>query len=443
LGPTGTNAWQWRPIVGSTLDWKRGIQWNVTTPAYPGQNIFGIGSGIIVTTTGNQFVTPGFQMEMGYNASTGQQLWEQNRTVPVHDLTLGWWGPIASGVYTEYHRTTQQWYGYSLYTGERVWGPSESGTNPWGTIVIYESQSANGVLYALTVDGLHAFNMKTGTKIWDFYGDNCGTDFPGFNTYPFEQWGAPPTIADGLIFAGTGNTHCGALYRGARLYAVDTTTGKKVWHISGFYLSTMPIADGYLVAHNGYDNQIYTFGKGQSATTVSASPKVIVDGNSLIIEGTVTDQSPGETCLGIPAAGTPAIADEYMTEWMEYLYMQQECPEYYEGVDVKLEVLDPNGNFYEIGTVKSDGSGMFKKIWTPEHEGEYTIIATFEGTDSYYTSYAETAVGVGPAPEPSGPIEPEEPAEAPFITTEIAILLAAVIVAVAVIVGFWTLRKRK
>jgi len=40
---------------------------------------------------------------------------------------------------------------------------------------------------------------------------------------------------------------------------------------------------------------------------------------------------------------------------------------------------------------------------------------------------------------------PEEPApsEAPFITTEIAIIAAVVIVAVVGIVAFWALRKRK
>jgi hypothetical protein len=61
---------------------------------------------------------------------------------------------------------------------------------------------------------------------------------------------------------------------------------------------------------------------------------------------------------------------------------------------VKLETLDPNNNFYEIGTVTSDASGMFKLMWQPPVPGEYTIIATFEGSASYYRSYAETAMGV-------------------------------------------------
>jgi hypothetical protein len=97
-----------------------------------------------------------------------------------------------------------------------------------------------------------------------------------------------------------------------------------------------------------------------------------------------------------------------------------------------------------IATVTSDMSGMFSYQWCPEIEGKYTIMATFEGSEAYGSSYAETAVAVDPAPAPSGPIEPVEPtAEAPFITTEVAILIAAVIVAVAVIVGFWIIRKRK
>ena len=36
----------------------------------------------------------------------------------------------------------------------------------------------------------------------------------------------------------------------------------------------MYIADGFIVGLNFYDNQIYCYGKGPSATTVTASPKI-------------------------------------------------------------------------------------------------------------------------------------------------------------------------
>ena len=77
--------------------------------------------------------------------------------------------------------------------------------------------------------------------------------------------------------------------------------------------------------------------------------------------------------------------------------MQKPMPMDASGVTVTLDAIDQNGKFFSIGKVSSDLSGMFKKMWTPENEGEYTIIATFEGSESYWASYAETAVGVGPA----------------------------------------------
>ncbi len=186
---------------------------------------------------------------------------------------------------------------------------------------------------------------------------------------------------------------------------------------------------------NTIDGRLYMFDKGPTSTTVSASPKIITKGNSVMIEGSVMDQSPGKP-------NTPAIADEYMSEWMQHLYNNAEIPSDAKGVTVTLHTIDPNGNWINIDTVTSDTSGMFKKMWTPDIEGEYTVIATFEGSDSYWSSSAETAIGVGPAPSSSGAIEPET-TEAPLITTEMAIIFAAVIVAIAVIAGFFILRKRK
>ena len=66
-------------------------------------------------------------------------------------------------------------------------------------------------------------------------------------------------------------------------------------------MGTIAIADGYAVCLDQMDLQIYNYGKGQTATTVTAAPKVSTQGVPSL-EGTVTDQSPGAT-------GTPAISD--------------------------------------------------------------------------------------------------------------------------------------
>jgi len=77
---------------------------------------------------------------------------------------------------------------------------------------------------------------------------------------------------------------------------VDAFTGELGYSKLGYYAIRVPaIAEGYLVTHNAYDLQLYCFGKGPSATTVTTSPKVIPLGESVLVEGTVKDQSPGQT----------------------------------------------------------------------------------------------------------------------------------------------------
>ena len=428
-GETGTAGWQWRPPVGATLDWRTGIQWNVTTQAYPGQSIAKISRDIILATTGgSEYNVPQkWQMEIAYNASTGKQVWAQNRTFPTETTAYWLMGPLMDDIYTEFQKGPMQWYGFDAYTGEQIWGPTEPYENAWGSQISY-SMGAYGNFYALSSDGVHAFNIVTGQHLWDFYAEPTGLELPGFSTYPFERSGF--TIADGKVFATTGIQYGVGLFRGAALYAIDAKSGKQLWSISGFYQCNMPVADGYLIAFNGYDNQLYCFGKGLTATIVSASPKVVAKGSSVVIEGTVTDQSPGDTCLGIPAAGTPAIADEYMTEWMEYLHMQKPMPTNAAGVEVSLDTIDPNGNFVHIGTATSDMSGLNSYMWTPEHEGKYTIIATFEGSESYWRSTAETALGVSEASAKtaSEPAAPTPPYEMYTIYTVIAIIIAVAMV---------------
>jgi len=442
--PTGSyaEAWTWRPPVGATIDFYEGIQWNVTTPPIPFQAIARLNQDVIIATTGNQVLPQNWQMEIGYDAKTGEQLWIQNRTTPMGATAWGLMGPFRDGIYTEFDKGAMTWTGYNASTGEQVWGPSEAYTRAWGSQTL-DSDSAYGILYGQSLDGIHALDLTTGQKMWDFYPDPSGLDYPGMITYPFV--GTFMTIADGKVFAAQSNSHGVPLFRGAHLYAIDAFSGDKIWKINGFFLSVMPVADGYLVAFNGYDNQIYSFGKGPTEITVTAPDAGIPLGSSALIRGTIMDISSGSKQDGVVELfpnGLPAIADEDMSEWMEYLYQQQPMPMDATGVKVTLDTIDPNGKFISIGTATSNMDGTYGFQWTPEIEGKYEIIATFEGSDSYYSSYTTTYIGVDPAPTPETPITPEEPA-APLITTELAIILAVVAVAVICILGYWALKKRK
>jgi len=187
--------------------------------------------------------------------------------------------------------------------------------------------------------------------------------------------------------------------------------------------------------------QVYCIGKGPSATTVTASPKISVHGSKVLVEGTVVDISAGtrqdEQAARFPN-GVPAVSDESMGAWMEYVYMQKPRPADVKGVDVIVEVLDPNGNYYEVARTTSDSSGFFKATFTPPVPGEYTIIARFAGSESYWPSHAETALYVEDAPPatPEATPTPQAPVETYFAISTIAIIVAIAIV------GLLLMRKR-
>jgi outer membrane protein assembly factor BamB len=431
---TGTNSWQWRPdnYRGQTLDWRKGIQWNVTVPDVPGaQSLYELTSDTIIAKADLGFDSAGLHtyVDVAYSlkeGAEGRQLWTQNRTIAGGASIYAYPNWAAEGVYTVNTIETCETLAYDISTGQQLWATKPDNNNPWdiyktGFIIAY------GKYYWSGYANIYCYDLKNGTELWTYSTGNSGFETP-YGTWP--PYGGQ-LIADGKIYQNTGEHSPNVpLYRGERLHCINASTGEGIWSILGWFPQGA-IADGYFVTLNVGDNQLYCFGKGQTATTVSASPEVSVHGNSVLIKGTVIDQSPG-------AKGTPAIADEGMSAWMEYLYMQQSMPTNATGVEVTLDALDPNGNFVHIGTVASDASGMFKKAFVPEVPGEYTIIATFAGSESYWRSYAETAIGVDEAPPATPP--PEKIVFPPTETYVIGVGVA-IIIAIA-IVGILILRKK-
>jgi hypothetical protein len=184
------------------------------------------------------------------------------------------------------------------------------------------------------------------------------------------------------------------------------TTGEEIWRIDGAFRvndwgGRSIIGDSIIATHNSYDQRVYAIGKGPSQITVETPLMSIPKGNSFTIEGRITDISPGTQSSAIAMRfpnGVPAVADNDMSEWMKYVYMQFPMPTNVNGVEVIIEAVDPTGHYFVIDKVMSDAAGMFKKMWKPETEGEYTIIARFAGSKSYWPSYAESALSVGPTP---------------------------------------------
>ncbi|MCW3995562.1 MAG: PQQ-like beta-propeller repeat protein [Candidatus Bathyarchaeota archaeon] len=440
-GPGEAYYWMWREPIGRTVDGTKGYSWNVTAPAnlgtistvvqddnYNPDRILGV-NGITAFQYGvSQYSIWTLNLNQ---TQRGQLIWKKDyQQPPVRNATVTM-GPVslADRIFTVRQKETLQWYGYSLDTGDLVWGP----TQPSEQFDLYGlgGNIAYGRLYSVGYAGvLHCYDIKTGELLWNTTLNKGGLEGP-YQYWPVGS-GAGVSIADRKIFVTTGeHSHTQPLYTGWSIYCFDADTGANLWNMTGL-CSTIIISDGYAIAFDNMDNRIYCYGKGQTATTVETS-KAGTLGTPILIEGTVTDQSPG-------AKGKPAIADAYMSEWMEYVYHQRTKPTNIKGVEVTVDTIDPNGNYFHIGNATTDENGMFSLMFNPEIPGIHTIIASFPGSGSYFPSLAETAVAIG---EPTQ--QPGEKGTVPGDVTgtlALYILLAAVAIIIAIaIVGIALWRR--
>jgi len=361
---------------------------------------------------------------LGYTATV---LWNKNYSGPLPGNITWSIGPIDynSGIFTIFAKETAQWYGYKISDGSLAWGPTEPEVawNMYGD----DTAVAYGNLYTCGYGGvLSCYDINDGTLKWTYTAKGIGYETP-YGNYPLEM----ATVADGKVYIySTEHSPTKPLWRGSMIRCIDAYEGNEIWKINNFDMG-IAVADGFLVSGDAYNNMIECYGKGQSATTVMATPKIATAGSAILIEGTITDQSPG-------APNTPAIADQYMQEWMEYIYMQQEKPTQATGVQVHLTAIDANGASHDIGTVTSDQDGKYSTMWTVPDEGKYTIVANFDGTNSYYASYDTTTLGAQAASTNNNSGSVSVTAD-----TTIIIGIAAVALIVAIIAIVFALRKRQ
>jgi hypothetical protein len=472
-GPTGTgdlNNWLWRPLQGSDIPWEYGIQWSVpmtTTMTASNGTVVDINAAfaesagvssplaiskiadtIIVTNIPGPtigFQQPGYIISEGYSLTTGELVWG-----PINQTQSPWcrlsMSAAGEGVYSIFTFETQSFTSYSTTTGQTLWGPVSIAQDevPWGYYVT-QAIIADGNLYSSDFGGfINCLDVKTGTIKWTSHTGSSGYETP-YGVWPIVNL---ELFADGKLYLMGGHLYSPPLFHGGLLYCYDGTSGDLLWTSPSFAITNganAAVADGYLIVPNAYDNRLYCYGKGKTATTVTYAP-AIGSSNSVLIQGTVTDQSPGETCLGIPAAGTPAVSDDSMNAWMEYLYQQQPIPTDVKGVPVHLTAVDPNGNTQDIGIANTDALGNYAISWTPPVPGLYTVTATFEGSNSYFSSKAGTSflMSAAPAASPTSmpsPSEAVQPTSGIPTTTYIAIIAAVVII--AVLVAAFALKRRK
>ncbi|MGF3523214.1 MAG: PQQ-binding-like beta-propeller repeat protein, partial [Candidatus Bathyarchaeia archaeon] len=328
-----------------------GIEWNVSlspistmTNAQLSVREVNFEEGLLLATQRDYSKVPNVYMDAGYDIgsvkrgadgrypSTLSHLWAANRTM-IHDIHDRISNHIRHGKYIRYDEGEEVYYCFDMRTGQQLW-QTQPINNAWA-LFTRNYEIAYNKLVTSGFDGIvRCYDMNNGNLLWSYYKGSSGFE-NAYGSYP-EYAGF--TIADGVVYT-TSDEHSadGILWRGAQLWAIDINTGQLLWKVNGMYRHPV-IADGVLIALNSYDGQVYAFGKGPSKTTVSAPQTAVPKGTAVMITGTVTDQTPA-------LKDTPAIADENMSAWMEYMFMQKVCPDNIKGVPVHVTAIDPNGNF--------------------------------------------------------------------------------------------------
>jgi outer membrane protein assembly factor BamB len=414
-----------------------------------GNRFFGVQSS-------DPYETFGINLNATSNA-IGTELWHNLLQAPAGDLTVTWGclDPVNNVFALEY-RETMQYIGFSLLTGEKIWGPTVAqadldyyGCQASGSLA---TTTAYGKIYSSAYAGIvYCYDTTDGSILWTF--GNGDTADNSTNSGLETAFGHYPTfvnaIGNGVVYTiSSEHTEETPIYKGAVARGLNATTGKQIWALSAytgeFLTGSYAIADGYSTLYNGYDNQIYSVGKGPSATTVSVPHAGLAFGQSVVISGTVMDVSAGTTQEEQAARfpnGVPCASDASMTDWMGYVYQQQPCPASFTGVPVTLSVYDSNGNTYPIGTAVTDGSGTYSLTWTPTISGNYTVYATFAGTNGYWYSSAEDHFTVmeEPVATPPPTSQPASLADIYILPMSIAIIIAIIVVGAVLIL---MLRKR-
>jgi hypothetical protein len=492
-GAAVNTYWMWRPYPNVTFDGRNGFSFNQSITDIRGPiNSIANQTGtiravrddfVIVGTTGQNNeagIVKGYMRAYSLKGPNyGKVLWDITFTPPSSAGNLSYSLSMVDpedGVFVFNEARTLTWVGYSLTTGEQLWkGAPEVPFNYYGM----GGKIYMGQLITHGYGGqIRAYDIKTGKINWMYNATNIGAESPYGGNYPQGI----AAIADGKLYLTTGeHSFTQPMYRGPNLRCIDAATGKEIWKIQfrgGGMSPTTPyvwIADGILLSQNADDAQIYAFGKGPSATTVTTLQTSTTLGTKVMFTGTVTDQSPSgrqniNGGFDFKLKGTPAISDADMQAWMEYMFMQREFPANAKGVPVHLTAVDPNGNFQDIGTATSDTSGNYGIDWTPPVPGLYKVTATFAGSESYGSSFATTYFSVSPAaaspevvvtptPPPtltapptttSAPVQTTAPPTSPAVipptsaeptTTYIAI--GSAVVVIVLVAAALVLRKRK
>ena len=361
------------------------------------------------------------------------------------------WAAFSEDTAILFAKELVKYYAFDLTTGNFKWSTEpQNYLDAWddaltvsfgpNTVIAYDK------LYTASISGIaHAYDLETGELVWNYSVVDNYSEFQFTNNW----WMRIMFVSDGKIYYGhLEHSPVNPRPRGGPFLCLNATSGEEIFRADGLFRQSRwggraIMGDSIIATQDTYNQQVYAIGKGPSKTTVTAPDMGVPLGTSVIVRGTVTDVSPGTTDPAVTLRfpnGVPAVSDASQTSMMQYVYKQFAQPMDLEGVVVQLSVIDSNGNYRIIDTTTSDASGAYSFQWTPDISGKYTVIATFAGSGAYYSSSAQTAIGVDEVPTTPQPTESPPSISEQYFIPAIAGLFA--FIAVIGVVIILVVRKR-
>jgi len=255
---TSTSFNQWRP-VGKTVNASQSYSWNLTIPqlmsgatilnVFPQDILLGR-NGTLPTVSSSW--TPYTLWAISLKPeSLGQMLWMKIYDPPAGNLSrsIRQVDPLTR-VFVKYDQQVMQYTGYSLDTGNYLWGPTPSEAPldfyalTTGAFGVGASAVAYGNLYSTGYSGIvYCYSLTNGSLLWT-YKASSGLSTPS-GTYSLLM----TAIADGKIYLQSYEHSANAPHwQDSKMRCINATTGKEVWTIYGWGNSSPnPVADGFSV----------------------------------------------------------------------------------------------------------------------------------------------------------------------------------------------------
>ncbi len=286
---SGTNTnWLWRPNLNNTYDGRFGLSINASINVgltsgisirqvipddkliiiYAGSNNGSLNiPGRVVAINlkpgqvGTELYSYNFTSPQGVGDAYGQLEQFSNKDVAFSGINA------QAGIFWYQNPMTLLTYVYDLSNGNQLYTikAPEFSFYGMGTKIVYNNMLIDTGGYGGIVQ---AYDAKTGTSLWNWSAPSVGLGETPYQNSPTSYGGLS---GDGLLYLySSEHSNNNPIRRDAQIWAVNVTNGEMAWMLT-CWPSTAPIlADGRLVVVDCHDLQVYCYGKGPSATTVSA-----------------------------------------------------------------------------------------------------------------------------------------------------------------------------